>query len=176
MPRRSWLVVGLLGLMLMLGAGCGDDDDDEGQAATTETTATETTPSTETETTPAETDTGAEEEAGGEDEADPPPEEQPGGAGDEEPAQTQVTLTGRDGRVTPRNVSVAPFIAIRVELRSGDGERYGFSCGGNPLIVDRDIESVSTRLAGKRAGRTVDCIPLGDHNAVVISFSSEAGP
>lgn len=164
----------LMCLALLPAAGCGDDDD---EAATTgETTATETAPATETETTPAQTDTEPDEADEGEgDGGEAPPEEQPGGAGDEEPAQTQVVLTGRDGKVTPRRVTVAPFIAIRIELRSADGGRYGFNCG-NPIIVDREIETASTRVAGRRAGQFVDCISLGDHNSVVITASNEAGP
>src|SRR2546425_9731194 len=53
------------------------------------------------------------------------PENQPGGAGDEEPIRTQALVTGRGGRISPRVVRVPPLIAVRLELRSGDGRSYG---------------------------------------------------
>ena len=126
----------------MLARGCGDDDEEPADTATAPPRsghATETGRAAETRPCPRS-------------EAEPSPEDQPGGAGDEEPAQSQAAFTGRGGRVTPAVVRVAPFIAIRLQLRSADGAAYGLSCRGRTLRVDADIETASTRIAGRRAG------------------------
>jgi hypothetical protein len=166
--------VGFAALSLALGAaGCGDDDE-EPAGTTAEPPATETAPVTETETVPTETlptDTVTVPQ-----EVEPPPEEQPGGAGDEEPAQSQAAFTGRGGLIRPRVIRVPPFIAIRIELRSTDGGEYGLSCAGRTLRVDADVETASTRLAGRRPGEAVRCTPLGEHNGVAVSASAEPGP
>jgi hypothetical protein len=165
----SGISVGFAALFLALGgAGCGDDDE-EPAATTAEPPATETAPATVTETVPAETVTVPQE-------VEPPPEEQPGGAGDEEPAQSQADFTGRDGRIRPALIRVAPFIAIRIQLRSADGGDYGLDCRGRRLQVDAEIETASTRLAGRRPGEQVRCDPLGAHNGVAVSASAEPGP
>ena len=57
------------------------------------------------------------------------PESQPGGAGDEEAARSPAMFTGRGGKITPREVRVPPFLAVRVELRSADGRRYAIRFG-----------------------------------------------
>ena len=153
---------------MLAAAGCGGDDEERADTATAPSTQT-TPPPTITETVPDETVTVPEE-------VEPPPEEQPGGAGDEEPAQSQAAFTGRGGRIAPRVVRVPPFIAIRVQLRSADGASYGLSCGGRKLRVDAEIESASTRIAGRRSGEKVRCEALGAHNGVVVSASAEPGP
>jgi hypothetical protein len=153
---------------MLAGAGCGEDDEPASPATTAEPPATQTAPETVTETVPAETVTVPEEE--------PPPEEQPGGAGDEEPAHSQAAFVGRAHRITPRVVRVPPFIAIRVQLRSADGLDYGLACGGRRVLVDPDIATASTRIAGRRPGEKVRCTALGEHNAVTISASAEPGP
>ena len=158
---------------MLAAAGCGDDDEEPADTSTAPSTqadtATETAPAEPAETVPVPEDED-------EDEAEPSPEDQPGGAGDEEPAQSQAAFTGRAGRVTPAVVRVAPFIAIRVQLRSADGGFYGLSCRGRALRVDADIESASTRIAGRRPGERVRCSALGPHNAVAVSASAEPGP
>ena len=156
---------------VVLAAGCGDDEEDTADTGSTPATQTEPTTTTEPER-PAETTTTPEEEV----EPGPSPEEQPGGAGDEEPAQSQAAFTGRAGRITPRLVRVPPFISIRIELRSADGGRYGLSCGGRDLRVDAEIASASTRVAGRRPGDRLRCAPLGAHNGVAVSASAEPGP
>jgi hypothetical protein len=161
--------VGLLALVLVVAAaGCGDDDEEPADTATAPSTQTEP-PTTTTE---AERPTETEPEP----EQEPPPEQQPGGAGDEEPAQSQAAFTGRGGRITPARVRVPPFIAIRIQLRSADGGEYGLSCGGRTLRVDADIETASTRVAGRRPEDRLRCTPLGAHNGVVVSASAEPGP
>jgi hypothetical protein len=163
------LSVLLAALFLLVAAGCGDDDEEAaGTTTTAEPPATETAPATVPETAPAETVTVPEEE--------PPPEEQPGGAGDEEPAQSLAAFTGAKGHLSPTRVRVAPFIAIRVQLRSADGLGYGLRCGGREIRVDSDIASASTRIAGRRPGEKVRCAALGEHNGVTISASAEPGP
>jgi len=166
------LSVGLSALALVLAvAGCGDDDEEPAATATTPSTQAET--DSEAETAPAEPPATV---SVPEEEAAPPPEEQPGGVGDEEPARSQASFTGRGGRITPRAVRVAPFIAVRIELRSADGGTYGLSCRGRSLRVDADIATTSTRIAGRRPGDRVRCAALGPHNPVVISASAEPGP
>jgi hypothetical protein len=155
--------------------GCGDDDEEAASTSTAPSTPADT--GTTEETAPGEpptTVTAPPEEGHG---GDPvPPEQQPGGAGDEEPAQSQAAFTGRGGRLTPATVRVAPFIAIRVELRSADGGPYGISCRGRALRVDADIATASIRIAGRRPGERVRCSSLGPHNPVTISASAEPGP
>jgi hypothetical protein len=163
-PLTAALVAGMLVV-----AGCGDDDEETADTGTTPPAQTEQATATEEER-PAETETAPAEEPA------PPPEEQPGGAGDEEPAQSQAAFTGQGGRLTPPRVRVPPFIAIRVELRSADGGEYGLSCGGRTLRVDADVETASTRIAGRRPGDRLRCAPLGGHNGVIISASAEPGP
>ena len=126
---RRAAAIAALGLALALN-GCGDDDEgrvsQESSGTETATVATDTntetapaeTSPTETETAPQDAGAGLSDGHGGGHEA---PEDQPGGAGDEIPASTQAQFTGRAGRITPRLVRVPPFIAVKVELRSGDG-------------------------------------------------------
>jgi hypothetical protein len=169
--RSALLSAGLAGLCLALGAaGCGDDEDEPGGTATT--TAPD---ATETETAPADTETTPETET----ETEPvevPPEDQPGGAGDEEEIRSEAKLVGRGGRVNPPQVSVPPFIGVRVQLRSADGETYALSCNGRRVQADAEIETASTTIPGQRPGRTVSCRALESHNDVRISFSAEPGP
>ena len=160
----------LTGICLAL-AACGDDDE---PAQTSERTTTQTTPDRDSATAtqpdpPAETEQAPPPE-------EPAPEDQPGGAGDEEAIRTEARLTGSGGRVRPTEVSVPPFIGVRVFLRSTDGGEYGLSCAGRRVQVDREVEAASTTLPGRPIGSVVPCRPLGDHNAVVIRFSAEPGP
>ena len=164
------LAIAAASAILVVG-GCGDDDEEPAETATAPSTQTEPETTTTDAERPAETTTVPEAE-----QPPPPPEEQPGGAGDEEPAQSQAAFTGRSGRVTPPRVRVAPFIAIRIQLRSADGADYGLSCGGRTLRVDADIETASTRTAGRRPGDRLRCSPLGSHNGVTIAASAEPGP
>lgn len=163
--RRLALVAASAFLVM---GGCGDDDEEAADTATTPPVQTEPATTTEEQTPTATVTTPQEPE--------PPPEEQPGGAGDEEPAQSQAAFTGRGGRITPAQVRVPPFIAIRIELRSADGGQYGLSCGGRELRVDADIETASTRVAGRRPGEKLRCTALGGHNGVTVVASAEPGP
>jgi hypothetical protein len=167
-------------LALALAAiGCGGDDEE--RAATTTTpapTATETAP---TETEPEATEPEATEPEPAEPEPaepEPPasPEEQPGGAGDEEPARTLALFTGEGGRITPPVVRVPAFISIRVELRSGDGRRYGLTFEGESIAVGGGLGSVSTTIDALRPGQAVIGTPEGAANRVRIEATAEPGP
>lgn len=171
--RKSWLPALLLALALAL-AGCGGDDEDEPvqeqSTVTTESTVrseTETVttaPNPETETLPNDGDG-----TGG-------PENGPGGAGDEEPAQTLALFTGENGRITPRVVRVPAFISIRVELRSADGAEYGLTFEGETIKVGGALGSVSTSIDGLRPGAKIVGTPTGASGAARIEATAEPGP
>ncbi len=169
MRRRSAAAATLAALTLA--AGCGGDDDDEPAREPADRPAE----TTESEAAPPPTDTGT---------ADtttepvgtpvPSPEEQPGGAGDEEPARSLASITGRGGRVAPRLVLVPPYISIRVELRSADGRAYALRGGGRSLRVDSDIAAASTTFDGLRPGRRL--VLSGPQGRVAVEASAEPGP
>ncbi len=158
---------------LAFAGGCGDDDEDEpareAEDRTSRTTATDIAPAPG-DTESAETDS----EQAAPAPAEPAPEEQQGGAGDEEPARSLASVTGRGGRVSPRLVLVPPYISIRVELRSADGREYALSGGGRSLRVDRDIAAASTTFDGLRPGRRL--VLRGPQGRVAVEASAEPGP
>ena len=159
--------------MLAAGGCDGDDEDEPNALAPTPMPGTETQlePPPATDTAPART---APDDAPS---GEPPPEEdQPGGAGDEEPIRSDAIFTGGGGRITPRTIRVAPYIAVRIELRSADGAAYGLACGSRTLRVDGEVSSAQTRLAGRLPGERLVCRPLGDHNGVAVDPSAEPGP
>jgi hypothetical protein len=104
------------------------------------------------------------------------PEDQPGGAGDEEPIRSEAVLTGRDGRLSPRVVRVPAFIAVRLELRSGDGARYAARVAGRTLRAagsDDDATMLDGLPPGERyAVRAVE----GARGTVHVEASAEPGP
>jgi hypothetical protein len=171
---------GLLAVLLLLAACGGDDEGDSTTPAATtpaETATTESTPGTETEQEaekPAETEMEPSEEpenvpsGGGED--------VPGGAGDEEPARTLALLTARDGRITPRVVRVPAFIAVKVELRSADGQTYSLRFGDTTITAGGQLNSVSTTIDGLRPGEAITGKPTGAGNPVRIEATAEPGP
>jgi hypothetical protein len=110
-------------------SACGDDDDGD--------TAAETTPTT---TAPAPVTTPPPEVPGTQGGDDPdeeprtvPPEEQ---QGDEEAIRSEAVFTGRNGRLTPREIRVPAFIAIRVILRSADDGAYSLTVSGTRLSIE----------------------------------------
>lgn len=189
MSRRT-ATLAALGIALTLGA-CGDDEGrvsqepagtETAQGTSTATTPADTTPA-ETETAPAQTDTDTETETGAGAGRDGPsggrsggvaaPEDRPGGAGDEIPASTQALFTGRAGRISPRIVRVPPFIAVRVELRSGDGATYELSGAGKTLrAAGGPAEPVV--FDGLRPGKRL--VLTGSGGRVIIEASAEPGP
>jgi len=104
------------------------------------------------------------------------PEDQPGGAGDEEPIRTEALVTGRGGRISPRLVRVPPFIAVRLELRSGDGRSYGLRVAGRRLRVGPERRRDSALLEGLGHGERYLARPIGAGNAVRIEATAEPGP
>jgi hypothetical protein len=152
-------------------AGCGDDDESERQGADP-AQATETSPP------PAKTESTQTEpsEETRRDRRRSRREQQRDGGKDKQPARHQVALRASDGKITPRIVSVPPYVAIRLELRSSDGDTYRLACGQKTLTVDSEGAADSTTLSGRRPGARFLCSPLGDHNGVLISPSGEPEP
>jgi hypothetical protein len=107
---------------------CGGDDEEDQPAETTPTAPVSppvTTPPPET-TTP---------DKGKDPDEEPltvPPEEQ---QGDEEAIRSEAVFTGTGGRLTPREIRVPAFIAIRVILRSTDDRIYTLRIGGTKLVI-----------------------------------------
>jgi len=170
-PTRKWLLIATVALAL---AGCGGDDEpapsaepqgttSEATTATTETQATEVDP--ETETLPDDGDgtgTGTGESG-------------PGGAGDEEVAQTLALFTGENGQITPRVIRVPAFISIRVELRAGDGAEYALTFGEKTVKVPPELGSFSTHFDGLRPGeKLVGKASTGGE--VRVEATAEPGP
>jgi hypothetical protein len=167
--------IGVVFALVVLLAGCGGDDENDAAApaatAPAETATTESTPRTgteheaeppaeaETETAPAET-----------------PEDMPGGAGDEEPARTLALFTAQRGRILPRVVRVPAFIAVKVELRSGDGATYSLRFGDTTITAGGELSSVSTTIDGLRPGEAITGRPGGAGNPVRIEATAEPGP
>jgi hypothetical protein len=149
--------------LVLAAAGCSGDDE--------ESAATSTAPK------PAPTAT-APEQAPAPTEPAPQtsPEDQPGGAGDEEAARTLALFTGEGGRITPAVVRVPAYISIRVELRSGDGRRYGLTFEGETISVGGALGSVSTTIDALRPGKAVVGMPQGASNRVRIEATAEPGP
>lgn len=112
--------------------------------------------------------------AGGGPPAGGSPEAQQGGAGDEVPASSQALLTGRGGRIGPRLVRVPPYIAIRVELRSADGQRYRLSSNGRSVEAGGQISSSSAVFDGLRPGKRL--VLTGPSGRVTVEASAEPGP
>ena len=118
----------------MFSACGGDDEDDAPTVETTPTTpasAPVTTPPPETPDTTKAPDPDAEPRT-------VPPEEQ---QGDEEPIRSEAVFTGTGGRLTPREIRVPAYIAIRVILRSPDAGRdqgYTLEIAGERLAIGHE--------------------------------------
>ena len=112
-------------------SACGDDDDGDTAAETTPTT---TAPAPVTTPPPETPDTGKAPDPDEEPRTVPPEEQQ----GDEEAIRSEAVFTGRGGRLTPREVRVPAFIAIRVILRSADGRPYSLTMSGSRLAIEGD--------------------------------------
>lgn len=176
---RSGILPVAVGLALAL-AACGDDEGRVSQESVGTETSTTTTP---TDTAPVQTttapvrpqtpdDPAAEgKDAGG---ARNSPEQAAGGAGDEIPASTQALFTGSGGRITPRLVRVPPFIAVRVRLRSGDGQTYELQGGGQSLEAPGGRVARPVLFDGLRPGKRL--VLRYRNGRVVVEASAEPGP
>ena len=105
------------------------------------------------------------------------PEEQEGGAGDEEAARSEVELEfSRDG-LEPPIVRVAPFIAVKLIVRSVDGSEYNLSVSG-PLsgggangTTEADLD-----LEGLRPGQKYAVREKNTGAVTAIVASDDVGP
>ncbi len=167
-PIRSSAAGALLAVAALAAAGCGGDDEkasDTTPAASAPTTAgtpapTATTPATETQAQPP---------------AQTNPEDQPGGAGDEEPARVEAALTGRGGKIGPREVRVPPYIAVEVTLHSADGRDYSVTVNGKRLNVGSGNRSGSISLSGLRTNASY-LVKASDGRTIKVVASAEPGP
>jgi hypothetical protein len=111
--------------------------------------------------------------------AQPPPEtgpeDQPGGAGDEEPARVEAALTGRGGKIGPREVRVPPYIAVEVTLHSADGRDYSVTVNGKRVKVDSGDRSGSVSLDGLRPNASYT-LKASDGRTIRVVASAEPGP
>ena len=152
---RKLALAGVFALLLAC-AGCGGDDE---AASTSPSTGTEAV-TTQAETTPTEAAT----------------ERSLTETATAEPARTLALFTGRDGRITPRVVRVPAFIAVQIELRSGDGATHALRFGDTTLTAGGQLNSVSTTIDGLRPNEVVVGTPKGAGNRVRISATAEPGP
>ncbi len=90
------------------------------------------------------------------------------------PNATQALVTGRGGEVSPAKVSVPPFIAITVELRSSDGQDYALRGGGKSLAAGEGENSDTVTFDGLRPGRSL--VLTGPQGRVSITANAEPGP
>lgn len=170
MTRRRALAALLV--LALAAAGCGGDD--EKPPARGDTGAERTVPpGGDTERQPTQTERPPPEKGQAE---RPPPEEGEGGAGDEEPIRSDAVFTAGGGRISPRLVRVPPFVAVRIELRSGDGRAYGLVVKGRTLQVGPGKRRASVLLEGLRPGRRYTGAPVGARNTVAVEASAEPGP
>ena len=113
-------------------SACGGDDEESDTAADTTPTATVPAPVT---TPPPETPETTKAPDKDEEPRTVPPEEQ---QGDEEAIRSEAVFTGKGGRLTPREVRVPAFIAIRVILRSTDSGAYSLTINGTRMSIEGD--------------------------------------
>jgi hypothetical protein len=100
------------------------------------------------------------------------PEQKPGGAGDETPAHFDAAFTGRGGSISPRQVSVGPYISVRVLLKSSDGQRYSLRVNGKTL----ESGGANLTLPGLTPGQSYTLEQPGGGPAVKITANAEPGP
>ena len=176
-------------LALATAVGCGDDERGAVTVEGEETTTTGTgTSATATDTTGGSTSTTPTATVQTPESSRPPsstsgsqappaggsPEDQQGGAGDEVAASAQALFTGRGGTISPKLVRVPPFIAVRVQLRSADGERYRLAGGKRSVQAGGPVEGASAVFDGLRPGKRL--VLSGPSGRVVVEASAEPGP
>ena len=156
---RTFACLFVLGVTLVV-TGCGDDEDEAAREAPTADVVTT-------------------QEAGTAELPDAPtsPEDEEGGAGDEEPARSEVELEfTRDG-LEPPIVRVAPFIAVKLIVRSVDGSEYDLSVSG-PLSGGGANGNTETDLdlEGLRPGQKYEVREKNSGSVTAIVASDEVGP
>jgi len=167
-PLRKFLV---LALALLLLGGCGGDDEGEPASAPRTEPTVEQTVESETETTEVNPET---ETLPNDGDGTGTGESGPGGAGDEQAAETLALFTGENGAITPRVIRVPAFISIRVELRSGDGGAYELTFGDKKIEIGDGLSSRSTTFDGLRPGAKL--VGAGTGGKVRIEATAEPGP
>ena len=149
---------------------CGGDDEDSDRPA--ETTPTTTAPAPVT-TPPPETTPDKSPDPDAEPRTVPPEEQQ----GDEEPIRSEAVFTGTNGRLTPREIRVPAFIAIRVILRgtdAGANQAYSLVIGGQRLAIGHARPVDEAELDGLLPDESyVGKSPQGNVRVVA---SAEPGP
>jgi hypothetical protein len=162
---RGLILAGALGLVL---AGCGGDDEESSPPRPpADSIPSPTVPAPVTAPPPETT------QEQGDDPPEPrpaPPEEQ---QGDEEAIRSEAVFTGRGGRLTPREVRVPAFIAIRVILLSADGAPYALRIAGHRLRAAND-DRAELELDGLLPNRSYT--GRGPTGPVRITASAEPGP
>jgi hypothetical protein len=84
-------------------------------------------------------------------------------------------LTGRGGRVSPRTVSVAPFVAVDVTLSSADGASYTLTYAGRRLAVGPAKRTAKLSLPGIATGRRYVLTGARGQSVTIVS-TGEPGP
>jgi hypothetical protein len=165
-PFAGLLVIGLI-------AGCGGGGKEHAKTSRTD----KATPAGTTATSPAATQrTQTATAPAGRTQTTTSPESGQGGAGDEQPAYSQALFTGRGGRVTPAVIRVPAYIAIRIELRSGDGGSYALRFAGRTIRASRDTGSTTASFSGLRPGKELTGEPVGGSNQVRVEATAAPGP
>lgn len=165
MLNRTFVCVAALALGLGA-AACGDDDEKGGEGSGI--------------TAPAAPVVTGEDTTSGTAEIPAPggsPEDEEGGAGDEEAARSEVELEFSSRGLEPPIVRVAPFIAVRLIVRSVDGTEYDLTVGG-PLsgggangTTEADLD-----LEGLRPGQKYEVRERNTGSVAAIVASDEVGP
>lgn len=179
-PRLSALVLALLPALALAAAGCGSDGDGTTTAtatnpvastpdatapptdATQPGTTSTTTPSVTTETqpaTPTQTTT--------------PPADVPDEQAVRVPASFVVVGSGR---LQPPTITVPPFLAVEVSVRSDDGQPHRLVVG-TPAPRTLDVAAgarAAVRIPGLRAGRYP--VTLDGRRAGALVAGGEVGP
>ena len=146
--------------------GCGADEEPAQPSATGSSSTTSSSESS----TNGSTSTGTSEST----ETRSSPEDDEGSAGDERPIRSEVRVEGRDGALTPRRLRVAPFIAVRLELRSRDERHYRARVAGRTLVAGPG-ERARITLDGLMPDRSYALRGLDGAGDVRIVASGEPG-
>ena len=68
------------------------------------------------------------------------------------------------------------FIAVKVELRSADGQTYALRFGDTTITASAEFRSVSTTIDGLRPGEAIAGKQASQGNPVRIEATAEPGP
>lgn len=163
---------------LLLLAGCGGGEKRASGTNTTPAAAVPTNPAptttSRTDTSPSTTTQPSSTSNGG---TSAPGETQPGGPGDEQPAVSEVNFVGNGGKITPTSVRVAPFIQIKVSLKSKDNAHYGIVVAGRQVNAGLGRGDGSVTIPGLRQQKSyIVTVTAGSPDKLKITGSSEPGP